>query len=181
MLIDLVTQQPDVILTILRRTPVWVWGLLTAFVALGMRQMRDRSASLAQVCLLPLGMTLFSAGGALSMLSPSPLLEAGIGIWVAAAVLLFVIVAPGNSGARYDAVRRIYVLPGSLVPLALIVGIFLVKYGVGVELAMAPHRMREPQYALTVAGLFGAFTGMFVGRTARLWRLARAAPTAVTA
>ena len=63
----------------------------------------------------------------------------------------------------------------------LIAGIFLVKYVVGVELAMAPRLMQDTQYALTVAGLYGAFTGIFVGRAARLWRLALRGPAPVLA
>ena len=61
---------------------------------------------------------------------------------------------------------------GVFVPLLLIVGIFMVKYVVGVELAMAPRLAHDAQYALVVATLYGAFTGVFVGRAARLWRLA---------
>ena len=57
-------------------------------------------------------------------------------------------------------------------PLLLIVGIFLVKYVVGVELTMAPGLVGDAQYALVVAGLYGLFTGIFVGRAWRLWRLA---------
>jgi hypothetical protein len=54
----------------------------------------------------------------------------------------------------------------------LIVGVFLVKYVVGVEFAVAPRLMRDTQYALGVAAIYGAFTGIFLGRAARLWRLA---------
>ena len=50
-------------------------------------------------------------------------------------------------------------------------GIFLVKYVVGVDLAMAPQLVQEAPYVLTVAALYGAFTGIFVGRASRLWRL----------
>jgi hypothetical protein len=81
-------------------------------------------------------------------------------------------VAARPQQARYDAATRTYAIAGSVVPLLLIAGIFSVKYVVGVELAMAPRLMRDPQYALTVAGLYGAFTGIFIGRAARLWRLA---------
>ncbi|KRB99988.1 hypothetical protein ASE11_10105 [Hydrogenophaga sp. Root209] len=53
----------------------------------------------------------------------------------------------------------------------LIVGIFLVKYVVGVDLAMEPQLVQETPYVLCVAALYGAFTGVFVGRASRLWRL----------
>ena len=56
-------------------------------------------------------------------------------------------------------------------PLALILGIFMTKYVVGVELAMQPQLALEPRYALTVGLLYGVFTGLFVGRAFRLARL----------
>lgn len=172
MLIQLVSHHPEALGPIVRNTPAWVWGLLAALIALGASQLRDRSASLARVSLLPVSMTIFSAWGTVAALGSSPLFGQALGVWIAAALALFALVAPGRAAARYDAASRSYALPGSVVPLLLIVGIFLVKYVVGVELAMAPRLMQDTQYALTVAGLYGAFTGIFVGRAARLWRLA---------
>ena len=37
---------------------------------------------------------------------------------------------------------------------------------------LAPNLVRDSQYTLTVAALYGAFTGVFVGRAMRLWKLA---------
>lgn len=172
MLLQLITHHPEAIGPILRNTPAWVWGLLAGLLALGISQLRDRTASLARVSILPLAMTLFSLWGTWSALGRSPHL-AGAGMaWLVAAAVAFALLAPGRSAARFDPVRRSFHLPGSIVPLLLIVGIFLVKYGVGVELSMAPQLIQDAQYALTVAALYGAFTGLFVGRASRLWRLA---------
>lgn len=172
MLIQLVTQHPEAIVPILRSTPTWVWGLLATLLAVGFSQVRDRTASLARVSFMPLSMGTFSAWGTLSALGSSPLLAQALVLWLAAAAVTFALLAPGRAKAGYDAATRTFSLPGSFVPLLLIVGIFLVKYVVGVELAMAPRLMQDTQYALTVAGVYGAFTGIFVGRAARLWRLA---------
>lgn len=172
MLLQLVANHPEALVPILRNTPVWVWGLLAALLALGISQLRDRTASLARVSLLPLAMTVFSVSGTFSALGRSPYLAGAIAAWVVAAIIAFALLAPGRAAAQFDPVRRSYRLPGSAVPLLLIVGIFLVKYVVGVELAMAPRLAQDPQYALTVATLYGAFTGVFVGRASRLWRLA---------
>lgn len=172
MLLQLLSQHPEAIRPILANTPTWVWGLLGGLLVLGATQLRDRTASLARVSLLPAGMTVFSVWGTFSALGSSPLLPQAIGLWLAAGVVAFAALIPGRAHARFDPVQRTYALPGSVVPLLLIVGIFLVKYVVGVELAMAPNLVRDTQYALTVAALYGAFTGIFVGRAARLWRLA---------
>ena len=53
----------------------------------------------------------------------------------------------------------------------LILGVFLTKYVVGVELAMQPALAHDGAYTLAVATIYGVFSGLFVGRAARLWRL----------
>ena len=178
MLIDLVLHRPEILGPVLRNTPVWVWGLLAGLMVLGITQLRDRSASLVRVSILPVAMTAFGMWGTFSAFGKSPLLGQAQAVWMVAAVVLCAIVLPTNSGARYDPVNGRYQLPGSVVPLLLITGIFLVKYTVGVDMAMAPSLMHDSQYALTVAALYGAFTGLFVGRAARLWLLALRAPAA---
>jgi hypothetical protein len=181
MLIQLVANHPEVLGTIVRRTPPWVWGLFAALATLGISQLRDRTASLVRVSLMPVGMSIFSIWGTVAAFGTSPLFAQALGVWAAAAAAVFAVVVRTQANARYDAATRSYAIPGSVIPLALIAGIFLVKYTVGVELAMAPQLMRDTQYALTVAALYGAFTGMFVGRAARLWRLARTPATLATA
>ena len=94
-----------------------------------------------------------------------------IPVWLVAAALAFALLSRGRPAGHYDAARRLYVLPGSVIPLLLIVGIFLVKYVVGVDLAMEPQLVQNTPYVLCVAALYGAFTGFFIGRASRLWRL----------
>ncbi|OSZ73092.1 DUF6622 family protein [Hydrogenophaga sp. IBVHS1] len=172
MLLSLVSHHPEAVVPILRGTPLWVWGLLVGLVALGVSQLRDRTASLARVSLLPLIMTTLSVSGTFSALGSTPHRAIAILAWLAAAALAFVLLSRGQSTAQYDPARGVYRLPGSVVPLLLILGIFLVKYVVGVDLAMEPQLAQNSPYVLCVAGLYGAFTGVFVGRAARLWRLA---------
>lgn len=172
MLLSLVSHHPEAVVPILRGTPLWVWGLLAGLVAWGISQLRDRTASLARVSLLPLIMTTLSVSGTFSALGSTPHRAIAILAWLAAAALAFVLLSRGQSTAQYDPARGVYRLPGSVVPLLLILGIFLVKYVVGVDLAMEPQLAQNSPYVLCVAGLYGAFTGVFVGRAARLWRLA---------
>lgn len=172
MLLQLLVNHPQAIVPVLRQTPLWVWGLLAAFVALGISQLRDRTASLVRVSLMPVAMTVFSVSGTYSALGASPHLALIVPAWLIAALLAFALLARGRAhGVQYDPSQRLYHLPGSAVPLLLIVGIFLVKYVVGVDLAMAPQLVQDAPYVLSVAALYGAFTGAFVGRAARLWRL----------
>lgn len=172
MLLQLLANHPEAIVPVVRQTPLWVWGILTALLALGITQLRDRTASLARVSLMPLAMTVFSVWGTFSALRASPYLGQAVAVWLMAAVLVCALFTRGRANAQYDPAQRLFSLPGSIVPLLLIVGIFLVKYVVGVDLVMAPQLVRDMSYVLCVAALYGAFTGAFIGRTSRLWRLA---------
>jgi hypothetical protein len=174
MLLQLVMHQPQAIASIARNTPVWVWGLLAALVALGLTQARDRSASLARIALTPIAMTALSLWGTVSAFGASPQFGPVLLAWSASAAASLAAVAPfaPPAGTRYDPASRIFQLPGSWIPLLLILGVFLTKYVVGVELAMQPALARDGAYTLAVATIYGFFSGLFVGRTARVWRLA---------
>ena len=63
-------------------------------------------------------------------------------------------------------------MAGSAVPLMLMMGIFFTKYVVGVSLSMHPELAHQTPVAVGISALYGAFTGIFVGRAARLWKLA---------
>lgn len=172
MLIQLLSEHPEALPSVVSATPGWVWGIAAGLAVLGASQLKDRQASLARVSVTPLAMTAFSIWGTVSAFGASTLLAEALGAWIVTALAVFAVVARLPARARYDAATRTDAIPGSVVPLLLMLGIFMVKYGVGVNRAMAPQLMNEPSYALTVAGLYGAFTGLFVGRAARLWKLA---------
>ena len=57
-------------------------------------------------------------------------------------------------------------------PLALFMGIFITKYAVGVSIGIQASLAHDGTFALTVSTLYGAFSGIFLARAARLWRLA---------
>lgn len=180
MLLQLLADHPEALGPIVRQTPLWVWGLFAALLALGLSQLRTRTASLARVAMLPAAMTLFSVFGTWSALGRSAHVAGAALVWFAAAALAFALVSRQPRAARFDPLQRRYHLPGSPVPLLLILGIFLLKYGVGVELVIAPQQVNDAGFALTVAGLYGALTGLFTGRAGGLVRLAwpaRPAPT----
>jgi hypothetical protein len=174
MLIQILAHQPQMLGTIVSRTPVWVWGLLAALLTLGLSQAIGRPMSLRRLTLTPAGMTAFSAWGTVNAFGGSPQFAQVMLVWAGAAAAMFALVAPLSppAGTRYHPATRSFDVPGSWIPLALILGIFLVKYVVGVELAMQPALARDTQYTLVAGALYGGFSGIFIGRAARLWRLA---------
>ena len=54
----------------------------------------------------------------------------------------------------------------------LILGIFMTKYVVGATSAMHPALIHDTGFSLGFSALYGAFSGIFLGRAARLLRLA---------
>lgn len=177
MLVTLLLQHPSAIVQIVKNTPIWVWGLLAGLVALGVSQLRDRTVSLVRISIVPVAMTAFSAWGTVSAFGNSHLFGEVLAVWLGVAVAVTAAIAPGRSNATYDAAGRTYRVPGSVMPLLMIAGIFLVKWGVGVELALQPSHIQDTAFALGVAAVYGVFNGLFAGRAARLWRLAvRPAP-----
>ena len=173
MLIQMLVHQPQMLEPILKHTPTWVWALLAALIALGLSQARKRSASLARIAITPVAMTALSIWGTVAAFGGSPQFGQAFMAWSAMAAASLAAVAPFSppAGTRYDPATRSFTLPGSWIPMLLIVGVFLTKYVVGVELALQPPLAHDGTYMLAVATIYGVFSGIFIGRTARLWRL----------
>ena len=156
----------------LRGTPDWVWLLLAGLVALGVAQMRDRRQGLPRVSVLPLAMVGLSLWSATSAFGRSPLVGEAMWLWLLALAAATALFALADTTARYDAAARTFHLPGSGVPLVLFLGVFLARYIVSVRLAIHPDLLRDASFVLPVAMLYGAFSGVFLGRAVQLWRLA---------
>lgn len=185
MLLQILAHNPRALVSIIEQTPVWVAYLLLALLALGASQMFRRRASLTRVILTPAAMIGLSVYGMLSAFGASRQLAMALTVWLLAAgtctmLALYWRDTPPR-GTSYDAANRSFELPGSAIPMALIIGIFLTKYVVGVEMAMQQGALaHDGFFALAIAIVYGAFNGIFAARTLRLWRLTRprSAPSA---
>lgn len=174
MLIQLIAQHPEALGTVLGRTPLWVGGMFVGLLALGLSQTRSRQVSQLRMAIMPLAMTGLSLWGTVSAFGNSPSFGYVMLVWFAGALLIGSLIAMTSpqQGTAYNATSRSFTVPGSWLPMALILGIFLTKYVVGVDLAIQPALSRDGQYTLIVGALYGLFSGAFAGRSARLWRLA---------
>lgn len=162
---------------IFSHTPGWVFGLFLALLALGVSQCFAREASLRRVLSLPLTMTALAIYGLVAAIGAAPVT---LSLWSTAAVLSagVVLAIPPQAGTSYNMARRRFALPGSVVPLLLFIGIFVVKYTVSVKLALQPEHAQQLDFAAAVSTVYGMFSGIFIGRAARLWKLAHAGSTA---
>jgi len=157
---------------VFQHTPSWVWGLLAALVLVGWLQSRDRTASLGAVSGLPLGMTVFGLWGTVGAFGRSPLLVEALVLWLLAAAAVTAPLARRPAAAWYDRATRSFDLAGSWLPMALLLAVFAVRYTVAVQLALHPLLAADRAFALPVAALYGACSGIFLGRAMQLWRLA---------
>lgn len=162
------------IATIVANTPVWVWGLLAALVALGLSQTRRRSVAPPRLLALPLalmGLGLWSMAPAFVAV---PLAALG---WVAALVLSATLAQrlPRPAGARWLATDGRLHLPGSWLPLVVILVIFMLRYSMGVGQAFHPEWRTAQAVQLPLATVYGAISGLLLGRALGLMQL-RPAP-----
>lgn len=162
------------LMQILIHTPLWVFALFLLLLWLGMRQLLTNQMKLSRVTLLPLamiGLSLYGVASAFGQPQAGPRALAGWAVGVALLATI-VLLRPLPAGVRYDAASRRFTMPGSAVPLALMMGIFFTKYAVGVKFALDPALAHDAGVALVVGTLYGAFSGTFAARAVRLWRLA---------
>jgi hypothetical protein len=157
------------LIQILLRTPTWVWALLAVLLAYGLTQTFPRRMSLQRVTIVPLVLLAVSLAGVVSTFgrAATPVLAWAIGIAAALALGRGLVAV---RAARWDASTARVHVPGSWLPLALMLGLFLTKYGVGVTLAMRPALGHDLAFDAAVGLAYGGFSGLFVARAAALWR-----------
>lgn len=150
-------------ITIVQHTPVWVWGLLAALVALGLSQTRDREISPMRVTILPLVMIALSLSGVFSAFGHFPVALGGWAAGVGAALGFGrqFILARGAAWSPQGATLRV---PGSWLPLMLIVALFSLKYFAGASLALHPELATDAAFAGPMSLAYGSFSGLFLAR-----------------
>jgi len=163
------------LLQIVQHTPVWVWGLLAALVAYGWTQTRRREISLARLTVVPLVLLALSFAGVVSTFAHATVAILAWGAGVAAAVTIgrpFVKVR----GASWSPETGLLQVPGSWLPMGLMLGLFLIKYGVGVTLAMNHAMAANTAFGAGCGLAYGIFSGLFAARTLGLRSLASTGP-----
>ena len=159
------------ILDILRHTPLWVFAILAALVLLGLQRMRARDLTTRQLFILPAAMAVLSAFGLWQSFGASLM---ALGGWIAAIVVALLVgrMLPLQDGVQYSpATRRIHV-PGSWVPLVLMMTIFFLRYVAAVSLAIQPALHADTAFAAAIGLAYGLSTGVFAARALRTWNSA---------
>jgi len=169
------------LVTIVVHTPRSVWILLAVLVALGLRQTTSRRIGPARALLLPAALVLlsmsaagrtFGAGGAMEPLVAWAL-GAAIGVACSRALGL-----PRGIVALSDGRLEV---PGSVAPLAIMLGLFLAHYVSHVALAIAPALATNDAFVVVAAAAYGLPSGMVAARAHAMWVARSAPPSALAA
>jgi hypothetical protein len=157
---------------ILWNTPLWVWSILAVLLALGLVQARNRKVSGLLILVLPATMIPLSLYGVAASFGASLAALSAWAIGFGAALTLNGFVFFGPRGVRYDAVDGRFEVPGSLVPLALMLTIFSTRFVFAVVKALNPSIVGAATFIGFVSGILGFCSGVFLSRAIRALKFA---------
>lgn len=162
------------LLQIIRGTPIFVWLVLAALVALGLSQTRPRTIGSRRAALLPAAFVVLSLAGVLSAFGAS---VPGVFAW-ACGLALSLAFGPRllpHIRASWQAAGDTLHVAGSWLPLLLILALFTIKYVAGVGMALHPGLARQADFVVGCSLAYGVFSGLFAARGRQLWQLRAAA------
>jgi len=159
-------------LQILSHTPRWVFALFAALLAFGLLQTRSRNVKAALAYVLPGGMVALSLAGIQSSFGfrLSPLAAWAVGL---TAIAVIGYKAFPNKDILFNSENGTFYIPGSWVPLAVIMAIFVTKYAFAVLEGFGIAVAANPLTAVALSLVYGCLSGYFVARAASLVTAAR--------
>lgn len=163
------------LIQILTRTPPWVFLLFFVLLALGYVQSKNRTLSYSKVSILPGAMVMLSFYGVFSAFGANPI---GLVFWILGVAIAVGVIAkrPAPKGVTFSAETQSFFVPGSWLPMALMMAIFFTKYAVGITLARQLPIASEMAFVGLVGFCYGFFSGVFLARAMVILRCARHAP-----
>jgi len=153
---------------ILRGTPLWVYPLFLGLVVLGYLQSKPRHIAPAMLAVLPVALGAFSLSRVLAAFGPAPAVLAAWAAGTAAALLLNRGLRQ-PAGARWSAATGRFLVPGSWVPLALMMAMFFARYALAVSQAMTPALVRSAGFESAASFGLGLLSGVFLARALWVW------------
>lgn len=157
---------------ILKHTPPWVFGLFLGLACIGYVQSRTRLVSRRRLAVLPVAMLCLSFFGVWSSF------QAHLPALVSWTCALLVVVASGHvmtppRRVSYSSESKLFTVPGSWIPLALMMCIFFTKYAAAVTRAVDPGASDSVALVTFTCTIYGLCSGAFLARALRIARVAR--------
>ncbi len=160
---------------ILQHTPYWVWGVFVLLLVLGIMQSRRRRISRPLVFLLPVIMIPLSFSTIWLTFGLNALAVISWAVGIAAALVLNASLFRAPAGVGYADGK--FDVPGSWIPLLLMMTIFLARFVIGVARAVNPALVASQTFTASVSIVLGFCSGLFAARAIKILgasRIARA-------
>ena len=161
------SKEKILIVQILSHTPIWVYALFLVLLVFGLLQTRTRTVGKIPALLLPVGMIALSLAGINSSfgLRTIPLAAWGVALTIATVV-----------GYTFFRDKRIhckatdgkFFIPGSWVPLVVMMAIFFAKYVYAVMNALNAEVISTPMFIGALSAVYGLLSGYFSSRAVNL-------------
>jgi Family of unknown function (DUF6622) len=159
------------LIEILKRTPSWVFVLFFVLLIFGYVQSKGRVVSRSKITLLPAAMLVLSFYGVLSAFGINSfaltawLVGIGIAVWIG-------LKTANLNGVIFTTESKSFSVPGSWLPLSLMMAIFFTKYAMGVILARKLPIASEPAFFSSISLIYGLLSGVFLARVIAILRTA---------
>ena len=152
------------IFEIIKHTPIWVFVLFIGLLYLGYTQTKDRKVKLKKLFILPIAMILLSIFGIISAFG---LNKTTLTLWIFSAIFSLIIGLKlfSSRNIKYDKFEKEFRIPGSWIPMLLILMIFFIKYIVGVIVAKELTIINDITFIVTISSLYGLLSGLFLSRS----------------
>ena len=148
---------------IISHTPTWVFVIFFVLLALGLMQSKEREVKVFTVFILPIAMLAFSIFGVYSAVDIS-LLTVGLwGLGLLATLFIGIKLAYPKL-VCFSSQNNQLTIPGSWVPLILMMAIFMTKFFVGFAMARDLPIIDEIIFMALLSLLYGVFSGIFLSR-----------------
>lgn len=160
-------------LHLITHTPLWVWPLLAALLALGLLQTRPRRVWPGQALVFPSVMSVLTPVALTAHPGAHARLAGVLFVWGVSTLvtaLAFRRHALHPSEHFSAATRRLH-LAGSWGPLCVILAVFSLRYALAATQAVNPALAAQPAFTWTLAALAGLPSGWMVARIRGLWAL----------
>lgn len=148
---------------IFHSTPAWVFILFVFLIYRGIKACFEQTVQLRKLFILPIIFTILSLHTLINKLNINDVL---IYIWLMASTLGAVIgwQIASKQKIKINQKKGLLHLSGSPFTLIAILLIFIVKYYFGYKLSSTPNITSHLSFDILMIGLYGIFTGVFVGR-----------------
>lgn len=153
--------------------PLWPFAILAGLVALGYRQSQDRVVQPGTPARVAAAMLALSLYGVVASFGAGvlPVLAWMLG-FAASLGLGGPVLAPRGLAREGGAVR----VPGSWLPLGLMLGIFMARFALGFATGIGAPFVHQAWFVALMSVALGGFSGAFAARAVAVHRFVRATP-----